>query len=183
MNFKNNHNNKSQIKFGETIGVIIIVYIIIMVGLIWYNNINSKDLNEIYERDLNARSFEKYQFIVNLNLIHKSERGDIDEEFDMDSLIAMENFFRTDIGKEYLSKRLSFSTISVDVYNRDSFNEIRSDNIERTITLYDVQPNENIEILSIPVYRTLIPIRDNIENVNKIGIITIKSYITSSKIS
>ena len=166
---------KSQIKFGESIGVIIIVYIIIMVGLIWYNNINSKDLNELHKKDLNARAFERYQFIVNLNLIHTSQKGNIDEDFDLISLKTMHNFTNTKYGKLFFSNQLGYSLIEVDIYNNSVFDNIQTDNYQEKIILYNNTPNRNSQIHSVQTYRTLIPIRDNINKINLIGVIYIKS--------
>jgi len=170
-------NKLSQIKFGETIGVIIIVYIIIMVGLIWFNNINNSDISDMSKKNLENKAFEKYQFVINFDLIHKSERGDIDEEFDLISLRALSNYSKTKIGEKYLSYRLSFSTITVDIYNKSVFSGINDTNMQESLILYNKTPNSNREISDVIIYKTLIPIRDNIINENDIGVIYIKSYI------
>ena len=168
---------KSQIKFGETFGVIIIVYVIILVGLIWYNSINNTQIKRIYEKNLENEAFEKYQYIINFNLIHRSERGDVDELFDYASLKTMANFSRTKIGKEYLSRRLSLATIKLDIYNRSAFNGINQTNMEEEIILYNNTPKKNQDILETPIYKTLIPIHDDLTGKNKIGALYIKSYI------
>jgi hypothetical protein len=83
---------KSQVKFGETIGIIIIVYIIVVLGFVWYNNTNTKSINEMFENDQRDRAFERYHFVMNLDLLHKSQRGFVDSEFDLNSLRAFSNF-------------------------------------------------------------------------------------------
>ena len=159
--------NKAQIKFGETIGVIIIVYIVIMSGLIWYNKINTGDLNDIKNKDNLEKSFEKYYYLNNLNLIHVSQRGYIDEEFDLISLITLSNFSKTKQGKEYLRKQLGNALITLKIYNFSMDNQINSTNYEQLIILYNNTPiiknnlgNKISKIISTDNYRTLIPIID-----------------------
>ena len=170
-------NKSAQIKFGETIGVIIIVYIIIMVGLIWFNNINNSDITKMNEKNLENKAFEKYQFIVNFDLIHKSERGDVDAEFDLISMKALSNYSKTKIGMNYLSNRLSFATVRVDIYNESVFSGINKTNMQESILLYNKTPNPNQIDFQTIIYKTLIPIRNQINHKNDVGVIYIKSYI------
>ena len=95
----------AQVKFGETIGVIFIVYLVIVVGFIWYNNSNSKAITEMIEKQDKQGAFERYDYILKLNLIHKSELGYIDKEFDKTSLDAMANYSQSVTGKEFFRRK------------------------------------------------------------------------------
>lgn len=166
---------KAQIKFGETIGVIIIVYMILMVGLIWYNNYNTKSLNELRENDLKDRAFEKFNYIKNLNLIHLSEQGIIDTKFDKASLMAMANMSQNKTGKEYFSRQLGEATIIVEIYNSSNLNLT---NYEEVILLYNSTPNANKTIINQETYKTLLPVFDPEDKSVKIGYMKLTNYIT-----
>ena len=159
--------NKAQIKFGETIGVIIVVYIVIMVGLVWYNNVNMNDLSKLYEEDRKNLAFDKYYFIVNHHLLRQSEIGFIDERFDVVSLKNMEYYSMT-TGREYMNSNLGFANISVVILAQDNL-------IERVdeITLYENYP-ERSRIQSQETFRTLIPIRDETLGITQVGVLEVR---------
>lgn len=167
----------AQIKFGETIGVIIIVYMILMVGLIWYNNYNSKDLAEIREKDLQDRAFEKFDYLNKLSLIHVSQRGIIDNEFDLFSLIAFSNVTQNKTQREFYSKQLGEATIIIKIYNSSNTNLSRN---ETQILLYNLTPNENKNIIKQENYISLIPVYDAKDNTVKLGLLKLTNYITDS---
>jgi len=161
---------KTQIKFGESIGVIIVVYIVLLLGLLWYNNINNKTLNNMFEKDERQRAFEKYQFVNNLDLIHVTDNGIVDEDFSLISLNVMENFSKTKDGAQLLRSQLGESIVSVDLYNYSvSKKEL---NVTKTLVLYNYTKN-NIKKSRI-VYRTLIPVYDEIEERYIIGLLNVE---------
>jgi hypothetical protein len=137
-----------------------------MFGLIWYNNHSSKELNEISKEDQIDRAFEKYNYIVNSNLLRTSQQGDIDEEFDLVSLRAFSNFSKNEPGKELVRKQLTESTILVQIFDF-KFNSIEN------ITLYNKTPSE---IEDWEQFRTLIPIKDPVSKKTYIGLILVKVY-------
>lgn len=157
-------NAKGQIKFGETFGIIIIVYIILMVGLIWYNNVNSNNLKEMNDENKMDMAFEKYHYIVNSNLLHLSEQGDIDEEFDITSLRVFEGYSKNDVSKEIVRKQLGYSLVQVELLDM-GYNPIEN------ITIYN---NTLKDYSNIENFRTLIPISDN-KKVH-VGILTVSVY-------
>lgn len=167
--------NKAQIKFGETFGVIIIVYLMIFSGLVWYNKSNQENLKQIYNDNNNNLAYEKYQFIYNLDLLHDSKRGDIDEEFNYISLKTMQNYSNTTLGKEFLLKRLDYCQIKIKIYNFSVFDHINSTNMQETIVVYNKTYKNKENIIKPDFYRTLIPIRDNLNNQNLIGLLEIKA--------
>ena len=160
---------KAQIKFGESIGVIIIVYFVIFTGLIWYNNINTKNLNELYEKDQKNRAFEKYYFLINSNLIHVSQRGYVDKEFDIYSLKALEEFNKNPKNKDYLDSYLGNSKVEITIYEKELQNP-------QTLIIYDNSPtNTNLRINS-EIFRTLIPIKDTVNGPVYLGILELTKY-------
>ena len=165
---------KAQIKFGETFGVIIIVFILLMSGLTWYNKISQKEIYELKEKDQFDKSFEIFNYILNLNLIHSSQRGIIDDEFDYHSLIVFSNYSNTTSGKELLQKQLGTSLITIEIYN---YTEIQGDMVNhKLIILYN--NSEYItkfnRIKRFENFRTLVPVINSGENRVDLGILKIQ---------
>lgn len=161
---------KGQVKFGETFGIIFLVYIIIMVGMIWYNNINNNTIEELNQDSQRDRAFEKYHFILNSNLLHKSELGDVDEDFDYYSLISFEEYSKGD-SKEFVRNELGESTVIVEVYDRE-LNELRD-----PIVLYNntVEPKDGTR-KKIETFRSLIPVIDTVKKETHMGVLIVKTY-------
>jgi len=158
---------KAQINFAETFAIIIIVYIVIVVGMVWYNQHNSKKVEEMQFNDKMQRSFEKYYFIVNLNLLHKTEHTDIDEEFDLTALQVFEKSYMNDPqSKDFIRSQLGDSLVSVDILNFDL-------TLNQTIIVYNNTPSK---IRNIETFRTLIPVYNPITRKNHIGKLTLRSY-------
>ena len=108
---------KAQVKFGETIGIIIIVYVVLMLGLLWYNDVNSDSLDELYTKDQKSRGFEKYYYITNNHMLREAQQGYIDEEFNLESIYAMSIFSQSKNGSDYLDKFLGYSSVSIKYYD------------------------------------------------------------------
>ena len=182
-------NKTGQIKFGETIGVIIIIYFIVTFGLIWYNSINTDSIKELSDKDKQNRAFEKYYFIVNSNLVHISQRGYIDKEFDLYSLKTMQEYSKTKEGKLYLDNYLGNSKIQVLVFDKNFQNSnvdinsptkhFDSNNIpiKNLLILYDNKPSNNINTIK-QTHKTLIPIRDEVSKTTYLGILEVINYIS-----
>lgn len=162
---------KSQIKFGETIGILIIVYLVLVAGFMWYNKVNANNINDIYQKDKRAQAFEKYYFIVNLDMLHVSQRGFIDEEFDLNGLRSLNRYSKTDEGGEYLRKRLGEATITVEIFNHTNLR-----NSSETIILYNVSYDSNVanELLGVESFKTIIPIVDKTNSKHHIGLLEVK---------
>lgn len=157
----------AQIKFGETIGVIIIVYIVVVVGFVWYNNVNSQNLAEMYDQDRKNLAFEKYYFIVNLDLIRESQRGFVDEEFDLDSLRVLSNYSQNQ-GREYMSSRLGFANVTILLLDPNNYQ-----NVEEEISLYESYP-EFSRVTALETFRTLVPVIDNEEDKTKLALLEVQ---------
>jgi len=159
-------NKKGQVKFGETIGIIFIVYIVLVMGFVWYNNSNSKDIQKQIEEDRMNQAFEKYNYVVKLNLIHRSELGYIDEEFDLSSIKAMGLYSATGEGKEYFRERLSNSLVTIRLYDLDK----RS--IEN-VTLYNQTPDKKHHAQN---FRTIVPVIDGVSKNKYMGILEVVDF-------
>ena len=168
---------KGQVKFGETFGIIFIVYIVLVIGFIWYNNINSKQVAQIFEDDQRDRAFERYYFITNLDMIHLSQRGYIDSDFDYYSLDIMQNYTQTDEGFEYFRSKLGESTITVNISSMNFSNSGVVFNHINYFVLYNNTPKQDY---NIEKFTTLIPIRDSLNNKNYMGVLEVITYTTIS---
>jgi len=166
---------KAQVKFGESIGIIIIVFFILMSGLIWYDKINKSSLEDISKEDQQFRAFEKYHFLRQLDLIHVSQRGIVDKKFDLNSLILFSEFVKTSTGKEYAFSKFKKSTIQIGIYN--NFDELNDNNPSTKILLYNNTPNENDKILENTIFRTYFPILNSSSKKVLIGLVEIESFI------
>ncbi|MDA3854754.1 MAG: hypothetical protein PF569_00745 [Candidatus Woesearchaeota archaeon] len=162
-------NKKSQIKFGETFAIIILVYIILVIGMVWYNNVSTNSIKEMQENDLRDRSFEKYSYIVNSEFLHVTSQGDIDEEFDQVSLEIFSNYSKSN--KEFIRKQLGEATVIVELYDKN----LKS---IKNITIYDLRydnsNNENRK--NEERFKTLIPVKDTINKETNIGILNVIIY-------
>lgn len=169
-------NIKAQVKFGESIGVIIIVYILLIIGSIWYSKINNSDLNNIIEENQKNIAFEKYYYFVNYPYIHKSQMGIIDGgKYDLLSLRVFSNFSKINIGKQMLKDQLGHSLIQIKIFNRTNYNLV---NYEENIVLYNYSYNEsNYKSVDTNPYTTIVSVYDPIERQNKIGILTLVDFI------
>lgn len=162
----------AQIKFGESIGIIIIVYLVIVAGFIWYNKINANDLAELSEQDERYQAFEKYYFIVNLDLLHISSRGYVDEEFDINSLRVLDDFASTPEGDNYLNERLGNAVVVLSIYNHTNLTTP-----QEVIVVYN--KTSSGEILSIESFKTLIPVVDESVRKTHIGILDVSIPVTN----
>jgi len=158
----------AQVKFGETIGIIFIVYIVLVVGFVWYNNYNSKYIDEQIEKQTKDRAFEKFNYLMKLNLIHKSELGYLNQEFDRTSLIAMSNYSNSGDGKEFFRQHLGDSLVVFYLY------DIEMNSVEN-ITVYNNTVDLSREF-KVNNYLTVLPIYDGINKTSYIGIVIISDY-------
>lgn len=169
-------NNSGQVQFGEAIGVIMIVYIVLVVGFVWYNNSNSKAIAEEMAKQQKEKAFEKYDYVLKLNLIHKSELGYIDQEFDKTSLEAMANYTLSKDGKEFFRQKLGTSKIEFQLYDID-LNSISN------ITVYNNTPKDefggNDVEYKISPYRTLVPVYDGVDKTSYLGVLEVLDFQVS----
>ena len=159
---------KAQVKFGETIGIIIIVYIVLMLGLLWYNDVNADSLDELYKGDQKSRGFEKYYYITNNHMLREAQQGSIDEEFNLESIHAMNIYSKSKNGNDYLYKFLGYSNVSIKYYDANLENP-------QVIEIYSNVPDSS-NINDEEIFRTLIPIVDKSNNTVLIGVLELINY-------
>lgn len=165
---------QAQIKFGESIGIIFIVFIILFAGLLWYNKVNSSQLNSIYLKNQINNAFGKYYYIITLPLIHTSENGIVESYFNSYSLKIFANYSNSTIGRNYLFKDLGYAVITVKIYNKSGLKIINS---YLNLTLYNRTPKG--PLLEIIPFNTIIPIENQNQEI-QIGYLNIKSYVTKN---
>jgi hypothetical protein len=171
---------KAQVKFGETFGVIIIVYFVIVAGFAWYNKENSKSIEELIEDDKFERSFEIYYFVVNNDLIRVSQRGVIDDELDLNGLRAFEKFSQNTENQEFLRRQLGESTVTISIFDYNTIQNSHLDDVDFKhykgghIILYNNTPEG---ISDVEIFRTLIPVRNEAENRIDMGLLEVKVYV------
>ena len=173
---------KGQIKLGETFAIIFIVYIMLVSGFIWYNKINTQKLAEIQQKDNMNRGFEKYNFLINADLLHTSEQGVIDDSFDSDSIDAFERFANTPEGTDYLQKRLGEAKVQITVYNYTELNELAATNLDDPLhnpkikqprTIYSDMPDVSL-IKSMETFRIIVPVNNQSAKRTDIGLLVIQ---------
>ncbi len=152
-------NKKAQIKFGETFGIIILVYIMFVSGMVWYNSVNSNSILEMQERDKIDRAFEKYYYVVNLDLLHVSEQGNVDQEFDLVSLRNFYNYSKTNDAREIVRRQLGDSLVRIQILDKvgDKFK------IVENITLYNNSLDES-DVKLKENFKTVVSVSDPITN-------------------
>ncbi len=160
---------KAQIKFGETFGIIIIVYLVLFFGLTWYNNSNSKDLKELYEKDQLERSFEKYHFLNNLELLRVSKQGHVERALDYHSLEVFSNFSAVE-GKDYLRGKLGYGNVTIQLYEYDDDGLEKKDN---EITLYKNEPLEEIEVIGRNAFKNVLIVKNQVTGEQLLGVVNI----------
>ena len=164
---------KSQVKFGETFGIIIIVYFVIIAGFSWYNKENNKSINEMLANDKFERAFEIYYFVVNMDLIHVTERGVVDDELDINGLRAFEKFAAKPENKEYLRKQLAESSVKMSIFTSETIHE-GDFNVDETLILYNNTP----EIVGdVEIFRTLLPVINDREDRVDMGLLEVVVYV------
>jgi hypothetical protein len=163
-------NKKSQIKFGETIGVVLIVYVVILLGFSWYNSITNDKIIELEEKNVKFRNNERFDYVLNLELLRLKNRGSIQKEFDYYSLLAFEDYTKDKKDKSFkkTSENLGFAFVKIDILGSNF-------DIEESITLFDNKLDEN-DIRSQKSYKVVIPIKDEQRYVTRLGIMEIILY-------
>jgi hypothetical protein len=166
----NKKNKSSQIKFGETIGVILIVYVIILLGFSWYNSITNDRIIELEEQNVKFRNNEKFDYVLNLELLRLKNRGSIQKEFDYYSLIAFEDYTKNKNGEGFgkTKENLGYAIVKVNILGSNF-------GVEESIVLFDNQLEDD-KIESQKSYKVIVPIRDGQEYTTKLGIMEVILY-------
>ncbi len=166
---------KAQVKFGEAIGVIIIVSVVIFLGLFWYQSLTEEKILKIIEEDSLERTFEKYTYLINLNFIRVSENSVVRNDFSLIALRTFQNISKDQENLEFFRQNLGRSEIIVDIYN-ESFLDSSKDYFERILLYNNTDNLNNARMNRFRTLKTLIPVLDEINGKNYVGILSMKIY-------
>ena len=153
---------KAQIKFGETFGVIIVVYIVLVFGISWYSGVFANQISKLDKKNNEELSYEKFSFIKNLNLLHKSNRGVISSNFDYINLQTFENFSKEQ-GERFLFETFGYGFIEVEILNEEEFFSDNGKKVSsiKNITLYNkTKDGTKNKLKTVHTFKTLIPIEN-----------------------
>lgn len=185
--FNKSPSKKAQVKFGETIGIIFIVYILIMVGLTWYNSINEDEFVELQEDIDREATFEKYNFIVQSSFLRKSQSTEFENVMDSRALEAFYLYSQTSDGKEFLRTRLGEGLITIYFYEFDSIGNFQGmdqtgdgifDKVNDSLVIYNYTREDGSRLRKQENVLTTFPVEFSYrkEKQTKIGVLSLQSY-------
>lgn len=180
-------NKTGQVKFGETIGIIFIVYILIMVGFTWYNSITQDDFAELQEDVDREAVFDKYNFIVQSSFLRKSQGTDTENVMDYRSFMAFYNYSQTEDGKRFLRSRLGEGMISIYFYEINEQSQLVGvdldgengfNKIEDTLIIYNYTRDDSSRLRKQENVLTTFPVDFSYrkEKLTRIGVLSLQSY-------
>lgn len=180
-------NKTGQVKFGETIGIIFIVYILIMVGFTWYNSITQDDFAELQEDVDREAVFDKYNFIVQSSFLRKSQGTDTENVMDYRSFMAFYNYSQTEDGKRFLRSRLGEGMISIYFYEINEQSQLVGvdldgengfNKIEDTLIIYNYTRDDGSRLRKQENVLTTFPVDFSYrkEKLTRIGVLSLQSY-------
>ncbi|MCA9486028.1 hypothetical protein H6501_02760 [Candidatus Woesearchaeota archaeon] len=172
--------SKSQIKFSESIGVILIVYLIIIAGLYWYNEVHLDSLRELTKEDNRLRSIETYNFVVNTDLLRLSQESVVEGEIDLLSLEVFHEFSQTEEGYEYLEKKLGNAQVNLTLYKMKNSGLELDPVDDGKFEIYTKWPED---VLDEEIFRSVVPIINSSSKEVFIGILEIKVPLVTAKSS
>lgn len=154
---------KSQIKFGETIGIIFVVYLVLVFGVMWYSSENESDLQEMKADNSQQQALEKYYYIIYSDLLKTSQRGFEKNYFDLVSMEALADYSKSKEGKDYLRGRLGEGLITLKLYNGSDVYSTTPGEIDKEFVLYNHSPEfrEQSQLVRREVFTSLIPVQDD----------------------
>lgn len=161
-------NKKSQIQFGESFGVLIIVYLLVVLGFSFYNSYLNDKNEESQKENQKFLNNERFHYVKNLELLKTSNRNIIKTTYDYDNLKVFKKYSESQIGKKKLDETIGFGIIEIKLLN---FNN----GLNESFLIYNKSINKN-KIKNIKKRDILIPIENVRNGVTRIGIMTFKFY-------
>ena len=116
---------RSQINFGETFGIIFITFIIIFLGLLFFNNIINNNIEQLDKENEEKEIFLKYKYILNLENLKRTENGIIREEFDILSLRSLKNILNNEndsLSREF-RRKIGKGKFNLIILNNSNFSK------------------------------------------------------------
>ena len=160
---------KSQIKFGESIAILVIMYFIILIGLFWYDSYLQGKTDELRQKQNNLANEKVFFFIENLDILRVSDFGSVKSYYDYNSLVAFKNIINSSDKIEfYIIDNLGYSKINLTLLDAD-FSK------KESLILYDNEP-ENFR--NKKIYNKVITVRKIEDNFyrNYLGIIRLEIF-------
>ncbi len=111
---------KTQIKIGETIGVVFIVYLIVFFGGSWFLSSQNKSNQEFKETQALIKAYNIYNYVINHPFLRVTITGIIEEDQKLNylALKTFSNFTNKSIQNElYYKNKLGDSLITINLYN------------------------------------------------------------------
>ena len=159
-------NKKSQIKMFETIAVLIIFFVLIGFGLVFYSSIQGQQFQEKQEENFELKAIQTAQLVSFLPEIQCSSDGIITNDcFDILKIEALNYVNTGKIRDEYYFDTFGFSEITIDqiypipvvswiIYKKPLDSYKTKSSIQIPISLYDASSRKyNFGVLNVAVYR------------------------------
>ena len=159
-------NKKSQIKMFETIAVLLIFFILVGFGLIFYGRIQASGFQATQEENFELKAIQTAQLVSFLPELQCSSNNIIvDDCFDILKVEALSEFIEQNpnIRNEYYYDLFGFSSITIEqvypselswkVYERTLTGNKAKSSIKIPVSLYNASSRSyNFGILNIDVY-------------------------------
>ena len=159
-------NKKSQIKMFETIAVLIIFFVLIGFGLVFYSSIQGQGFQAKQEENFELKAIQTAQLVSFLPEIQCSSDGIITNDcFDILKIEALNYVINTgELRNEYYFDTFGYSDISINqiyppgvnwnIYERHLTNSKAKSSIQIPISLYNASSRKyNFGVLNVAVYR------------------------------
>ena len=153
---------KAQMKMFETIAVLIIFFFLLIMGLVFYANVERKSISQKQEEFDELKEVELAQLISAMPELECPTTLETENCVDLYKLKALTNdrkpsFFKNNIN--YYFDIFGFSTITVDIIGSESY------------VLYDNKQGESSSRINVPV-----SVYNPITKTKEFGILNITSY-------
>ena len=109
----------SQIKFGETFAIMVVVIVMIMIGLSWYNSKSQESISELKEENQKRLSIERFSYIVNNAFLHENIKGQVKTTLDYHNIMALKLHIEHDIqAKDNFRKIMGEGKITIKILKK-----------------------------------------------------------------
>ena len=156
---------KSQIKMFETIAVLIIFFVLIGFGLVFYSRIQGQQSQEKQEENFELKAIQTAQLVSFLPEIQCSSDGiPTNDCFDILKIKALNYVNTGEIRNKYYFDTFGYSEISInqiypsvvnwDIYKRPLTDSKAKSSIQIPVSLYNASSRKyNFGVLNVAVYR------------------------------
>jgi hypothetical protein len=163
-------NIKAQVQLGESTAVIIVVIILLVIGIVFWNKVNGSDIQKLSSQSQELSTIEIANAVSELPELKCSESGvDKVKCLDWHKIIAMNDTINNPADKKaYLFYNNYFKNSKITVRELYPY--------ERNITIYDANLSKSTKTLLIPIP---ISIKNYITKETDYGLIVVEGYYTN----